>query len=98
MVTDMGDISTIHNNATVPNMTGTSVSEVMHHTPHPATTAAHATLQLMDTPIAIYTVTHPTGIVALHLTLTTAPADITHATIAWYGTGLTPATPTTLHG
>ena len=40
--------------------------------------------------------THPTGIVEPHPTLTTSPTDITHATIPWTKASLAPATPTAL--
>ena len=44
MVPDMGNISSNHNSATIPTVTGAAVSEGTHHVPHPATAAAHATL------------------------------------------------------
>ena len=97
MVTDIGDISTNHSPTAIPTATGTAVLEVTHHTPHPATMAAHATFQPLEVPITIHTMTHPTGTVAPHPTLTTSPADITHTIIPWTRAGLTPASPTTLH-
>ena len=78
-------------------MTGAAVSEGTHHAPHPATTAAHATLWPMDTPINIHTVTHPTSLVASHPPLATSTTDITHVTIPWTGSSITPATPIALH-
>ena len=83
MVPDMGDIPADHNPTTIPTLTGAAVSEGTHHAPHPATTAACATLQLMDAPIAICALTHPTGIVESHSTFTTSPRGITHATFPW---------------
>ena len=66
-----------------------------HHTPLPATTAAHTTLQPMDTPVTPHTVI-PTGIVAPHPAFTTSPTGATHATPQTTA-ALTPATPTTQH-
>ena len=44
MGTDMGGISTNHNHATIPTVTGAAaVPEGTHCTPHPATAVAHAT-------------------------------------------------------
>ena len=68
-----------------------------HCVPYPDFTAAHTTLWPMDASIAIYAMTHPTGIVTPHPTLTTSLADIIHATIPQTRASLTPATPTTLH-
>ena len=94
----MGNISTSHNHATIPTMSGAAaVTEGMHCAPHRATTAAQAALCLMDCPIATYAMTHPTGMVALHLKLATSPTDITHATIPQTVACLTPATLTTLN-
>ena len=98
MVIDMGDISTDHNPTTVPTATGTAVSEGTHHTPHPATAAAHAALWLMDSPITFHAMTHPTSIVTPHPTLTTSPADVTHVTILQTRASLIPATPTACTG
>ena len=96
---DMGDISTDHNCTTIPTMTGTAaVLEGTHHASHPATVMAHATLQLKDALIATCAMTHPTGIVTPHATLTTSPTNITHTTIPQTGASLTPATLTALHG
>ena len=81
MIPDMVDISHDHNPTAIPTLTGATVSEGTHCTPHPATTAVCATLQLMDTPITTCAVTHPTSIVAPHPTLATSPIDITHAII-----------------
>ena len=51
MGTDMGDISTNHNDNAIPTMTGApSITEGTHHIPHPATTMTHAALQLVDAP------------------------------------------------
>ena len=98
MGTDMGDISTDHNHATSPTATrAASVTEGMHYTPHPATSVAHATLQLMDAPIATHAMTHPTGIVTPHLKLTTCPTRVTQATIPWTVAGLALATLTALY-
>ena len=58
---------------------------------------AHATLWSMDAPIATHTMTHPTGIVTPHPTLTTSTADVTHATIPQTRAGLIPATITMQH-
>ena len=99
MVPDMGDISTDHNHDTVPTATGAAaVSKGTHHTPDPATTAAHATLWLKDVPITICTITHPNSIVTPHSTLATSPADVTHTTVPRTRASLAPATPTILHG
>ena len=97
MVPDMGDISANHNPVTTPTMTGTAVSEGTHCTPHPATAEVYSTLWLMDAPIAIHAMLHPTMIVTPHPTLTTSPADVTHAIIPQTGTSLSLATPTALH-
>ena len=98
MVTDMGDISTNHNHTAIPTMTGAAVSEGTHHAPHPDTAAACTALWPIDSPNAIYTVTHPNGIVTHHPTPTTSPIDITHATIPQSRAGPAPATSTTLTG
>ena len=90
LVPDMGDISAGHSPATIPTVTKATVLEGTPCTPHPATTAALATLQLMDAPITTHAET-PTGIVTPHPTLTTSPADVIHATPQ------TRAGPTALH-
>ena len=93
MVTDMGDISIEHNHTAILTMTGAAaVLEGTHCTPHPAITAAHATLWLMDATITTHTMTHPTGIVTPHPALTISPTDITHATSPWTRASLTSAT------
>ena len=97
MVPDMGDISAGHSPVAIATVTRAAVSEGTHYTPHPATTAAHTTLWLMDVPITIHTVTHPTGVVVHHPALATSPTDVTHATIPQNRAGLTPETPTGLH-
>ena len=97
MVPDMVDISAGHSPTAIPTVAGVLVSKGTHHAPHPATAAACATLWPMDTLITTSTMTHPTGIVAPLPTLTTSPADITHATIPWTGAALIPATLTALH-
>ena len=97
MVTDMGDISTSHNHITAPILTGATAVSEEHYTLHPTTTVIDTNLWQMDISIAIHTTTHPTGIVAPHLALTTSPTDISHATIPWTRTSLGQATPTTLH-
>ena len=71
MFTDMGDISTDHNPIAIPTTTGAAVSEGTHHVPHPATTAACTTLWPMNSSIAICAVSHSTGILTLHPTLST---------------------------
>ena len=68
-----------------------------HCAPYPATAVASTALQLTDTPISIHAMTHLTGTVALHSTLTTSPADVIHATILQPKAGLTPAILTALH-
>ena len=93
----MVDISTNHNPAAIPTKTGAVVSEGTHCTLHPATQAAYTAIWLMDTPIVIYTMTHPNSIVTSHPTLTTSPTDITDTTIPWTRAGLIPLTPTALH-
>ena len=98
MGTNIGDISTNHNHATIPTLTGAgAVTEGTQCPPHPATTVANAALWLMDAPITTCTMTHPIGIVTLHPALTTSSTNITYATIPWTGVGLTPATLTILH-
>ena len=98
MDTDMGNIATDHNHATVPTVTGTAaVPEGTHHGPHPATEVDHASLWPMDATIATPTLTHPRGIVSLHSTLTISPTDVTHTIIPWIAASLALATPTTLH-
>ena len=93
-----GDISTDHNHATISTVTGAAaVSEGIHHTPHPATVAAHATLWLMDAPIITCVMTHPTDIVTPYPTLATSPTYATYATIPQTGAGLTPTNLTTLY-
>ena len=77
----MGDISTNYKSTAIPTMTGAAVSEGKHHTPHPAITAAQTTLWLMEAPIAIHAVIHPTGIATLNAVLSTSPTGISHATI-----------------
>ena len=96
-VLDMGDLSANHNPTAIPTMTGVAVSEGIHQAPHPATAVAHAALQLMDAPITICTMTHPTGKVTPHSTLTTSPTGLTHTTIPQTRASLDPATPIILH-
>ena len=80
MGTDMGDISTDH--STIPTMTGAAaVIEGTHHTPHPATAAAHTTFGLIDAPITTYTATQAIGMVTPHLKHTSSPTNFTHTTI-----------------
>ena len=96
MVPDMGDISAGHSPTAIPTATGTVVSEGTHCSPHPATTTTFAALQLMGAPIATCAMTHPTGIVTSHPTLTISPTDVTCPAIPLTGAALAPATPTTL--
>ena len=99
MGTDMGDISTNHNDATFPTMTeAAAVPDGTHHSPHPATTVAHAALWLMDAPIATQAMTHPTGTVTPHPELSISPTVITHTTIPQTIACLAPETLTALHG
>ena len=72
-----------------------AISEGTPHTPHPAITAAHATLWPMNAHITTHAGT-TTCIVASHPTLATSPTDITHTTPQTRA-GLIWATPTTLH-
>ena len=95
MVPDIGDISAVHSPTTIPTATEAAASEGSSSAPHQATAAACTTLQPMDAPIIIHTMTL-TGIVAPHPTLTTSPMGVTHAT-PQTGASLTPATPTMLH-
>ena len=81
MVPDMRDISPNHNSSAIPTVTGAAVSEGMHCIPYPATAAACVSLSLMEIPITICTVTHPTGIVTSHPTLATSHSAVTQATI-----------------
>ena len=55
MVPDIGDILSGHSSATIPTTREAAVSEGTPHTPHLATAAAHAALQLIDAPIATHT-------------------------------------------
>ena len=71
-------------------MTEVAVLEGTLHALLPATTATHATLQLLDAPIDPCTITTP------HPTLTTFPTGTTHAT-PHTRASLIPATPTTEH-
>ena len=62
---EIGGISTDHNYIIYPTMTGVAaVMEGTHYAPHPATTAAYATLQLTDAFITTCIKTHPTAIIA----------------------------------
>ena len=97
MYKDMGYISTDDNYMAIPTMTEAAVSEGMHCTPHPATTAVCVALWLMDAPNTICTMTYPTGIVAPLSTFTTSPADISHTTILQSRACPAPTTPTALH-
>ena len=94
IVPDRGEISADHNLTAIPTMTGVAVSEGTHCTLYLATTVAHAALLPMDAPMAIWIMTHPTGIVTPNLALVTSSTDLTHATIPQTGAGLTSATPT----
>ena len=96
MVPDISYISADHNPATIPTVTGAAVSKGRHHAPFQANAIVCATLWLMDDPIAICAMTHPTSIVTLHPTLATSPTDITYVTIPQTRAGLTPATLTAL--
>ena len=96
---DLGDISTNHNHATIPTMTGTAaVPEDTHCTPHPATRVACAALQLMDAPITTHVMMHPTHLVTPHPELTISATNITHATIPLIIASLIPAIFTALQG
>ena len=76
---DKGDITADHGPTPFYTMTDAAALEHTPHTLLPATTAAHATLQLMDAPITPHGVI-PTSTVAPHPTLTISPAGGTHAT------------------
>ena len=91
----MEDISAGYSLTTIQTMIETSVSEGTPHTPHPATAAAPTALWLMDTP-TLTCAMKSTSIVVPHPSLTTPPADITHATLQT-GASLTPVTPIALH-
>ena len=94
----MGDISADHNCTVISTMKGAAaVTEGTHNAPHPTTTVAYTTLQLMDVPIATHTMTHSTGIVTPHPNLATSPTNITHATFPQTITSLVPATLNALH-
>ena len=97
MVTDMGDISTDHNHATIPTMTGAAVWEGIHCAHHPTTAAAHAALQPKDAHIGISAMTQPTSMSIPHPAFATSPTDVTHAAIPWTWAGLNPATRDTLY-
>ena len=72
--TDMGNISTDHNDTTVPTATGEAAfTEGTHHPPYPATAVACPTLCLMDAPITTHAMTHPIGIVTAHPIFATSP-------------------------
>ena len=79
MVLDIGDITADHWSAPIYTATEASALEETPHALLPATTAAHATLQLMDAPITHHTVI-PTGIVIPHPILTISSTGTTHAT------------------
>ena len=88
---NMGEISTNHNHAAIPNTTGAAaVTEGTHHAPNLATTVACVALWPMDAPIATQIMKHPTCIVAPHLELTTSPFNVTHATIPQTVASLSP--------
>ena len=95
MVPDIGYISAGHSPATVPTMTEAAVLEGTPHIPLPATTAANATLWMIDDLITTCAV-KTTGIAAPHPALATSPAGITHTT-PQTRTSLTQATPTIQH-
>ena len=51
MVPDMRDISADYNPIAIPIATGAAISEGTCHALHPATTAAHTALWLMNAPL-----------------------------------------------
>ena len=79
MVTDMGYISTNHNPATVPTMTGAAVSEDTQCSSSSHCSSSCCPFGQWVFPLTICAMTYPTSIVTPHPTLTTSPADITHA-------------------
>ena len=87
IVPDIGDITTDDSYTPVYTVTEAAALEDMPHALLPATTAAPATLQLMDAPITSHTMI-PTGIVTPDPTLTISPTVANHAT-PWTGAGLT---------
>ena len=95
MALDTGDISAEHSPTLIPTVTEAAVLEGTPHVLLPATAATHATPQPMDGPITPHAVI-PSGIVALHPTLTTSPVGATLAN-PWTRASLTPAAPTTQH-
>ena len=95
MVPGIRDITTDHSPTTINPMTEAAALEGTPHTLPLATTAAHATLQLMDTPITPHAAI-PTGIVTSHPTLTISPTGAT-CTTPQTGADLAPATPTMRH-
>ena len=78
-VPDTEDVSAGHSPTTIPKAKEAAVLEGMPQAPHPTSTAAHATLCPMETPITTCTVT-PTGLVTPHPMLTTSPADVPQTT------------------
>ena len=88
MVPDIEDITSDHSPTPISTATEAATLEGIPHTLLPATTAAHATLQLMDFPTVI-----TTGIVTPHPALTISPVGATPLTEAT----LTPACLTMQH-
>ena len=72
MVSGIGDITADHSPTTVHTVTEVAALEGTPQNLHPATTAGHTTLQLMDAPITLHTI-GLTGIVTPHPTLTISP-------------------------
>ena len=67
MIPDMGDILAGHSPITIPTVTEAAILQGIPHVPLPATTAAHATLLPMDTPIPTHALT-PTDTATPHPT------------------------------
>ena len=89
MVPDIRDITADHSPTPIHTVTEAAASERTPHAILTATTAVHATLQLMDAPVNSY-VTIPIGIVVPHPALAISPAGTTHTT-PWTGASLAPS-------
>ena len=90
MVPDIGDITTVHSPASICAMTEVAVLEGTSRVFLPATSAAGATLQLMNAPITFHATVTP------HPATATSPTGTTHAT-SWTRANIALATTATQH-
>ena len=95
MVPDIGDVPADHRPIPIYTETEAEASECTSNDLLPATAAAHATIQSMDTPITPFTI-RLTGIVTTHPTLTISPTGATHTT-PWTKASLAAVAPTMQH-